>query len=101
MYEHLHAYRRVGNMYILLCLDNMFYSGLFSNQINIYLKTNCVNTPILKCWGDAGDLGHYLYIYIIILIDIIFCLVVVIQTFSPLNNIYRILEERGNVYNHL
>ena len=37
MYENLFAYRRVGNMYILLCLDNMFIGGYFSIIIIIYI----------------------------------------------------------------
>ena len=48
--------------------------------------------------GDGGDLGHYFCIFI--LIDI-FCLLVVIQIFPSINNIDNILEEKGNVYNHL
>ena len=55
------------------------------------------------CRGDGGDLGHYFCIFI--LIDI-FCLLVVIQIFPPpppppITNIDRILEEKGNVNNHL
>ena len=44
LYEHVFAYRRVGHIYILLCLDNMFYGRLFSDLIFIFsiLKINCV-----------------------------------------------------------
>ena len=48
--------------------------------------------------GDGGDLGHYFCIFIFI--DIL-CLLVVMQIFSPINNIDRILEEKGNVYTNL
>ena len=47
----------------------------------------------------GGDLGHYFCI--LILIDIFGLLVVIHNIFFPMNNIYRILEEKGNVYNHL
>ena len=61
-----------------------------STPVNIYID--------LSKAFDMGDLGDYFCIFIL---SNIFSLLVIIQIFSPINNIDRILEGKGNVYNHL
>ena len=61
------------------------------------IRHNTINLNYLSR-GNGGDLDHNFCIFILIGI---LSLLVVIQIFSPHNNIGRILEEKGNLYNHL
>ena len=48
------------------------------------------------CRGNGGDLDHYFCIFYIN-----WYILFIGRNTNPINNIDRILEEKGNVYNHL